>query len=136
MRKGLSLIEMMVVVIIIAVLAVLALPNLRVPQERARVQAAEVTLKSIYQAQKRYKLNNESGVYYVPDARTADSDEAISRNLSLSIDDPHFNYTIEADGSGYVAKARRVSGPCEDKLLSIAWNDAAVRRQECKGWGD
>ncbi len=136
MRNGLSLIEMMVVVIIIAVLAALALPNLRVPQERARVQAAEVTLKTIYQAQKRYKLYNQTGAYYIPDPHTLDVYDAINRNLSMRIDDPHFRYTIETSGSGYVAKARRVNGPCEDKTLSVSWDNATVYRQECKGWGD
>lgn len=139
MNKGLSLIELAVVALIIGVLAVLSIPNLSVMVEMNKVSGARFNLQTIYNAQKRFKLNDENGSYYIVPAglQGLAAVEAINRNLSIKIDDPHFNYTItsrDARNLSYRAVAVRVQGRCAGKELVLINENENVTKEECRGW--
>ncbi len=58
MRKGFTLLEVLVVVIIVTILAGIALPNYTRSVEKARMRDAEAKLNLIFQAERMYALDN------------------------------------------------------------------------------
>ena len=82
---GFTLIELLVVVLIIGILAAVALPQYQKVVEKSRATQAITLLKSVYQAQKEYRLAN--GTY------AGDLDE-------LSIDIPWTGNTSAINGGG------------------------------------
>ncbi len=58
-NKGFTIIELMVVLVIIGVLASLIVPNVLGRAQEAKVSAAKTDLKSLEQALKLYKLDNQ-----------------------------------------------------------------------------
>ena len=59
LQKGLTLIELMVVLVIIGVLAALIVPNVLDRADDARVMAAKTDVNNLMQALKLYKLDNQ-----------------------------------------------------------------------------
>lgn len=57
-QKGFTLIEIMVVVIILGLLAGLVLPRIMGQEDKARVEAAKVQIRSLESALDAYKLDN------------------------------------------------------------------------------
>ena len=57
-QKGFTLIEIMVVVIILGMLAALVLPRIMGQEDKARVEAAKVQIRSLEGALDAYKLDN------------------------------------------------------------------------------
>ncbi len=137
MDKALSFIEMMVVLIIIGILAALAVPNFSTILEMNKIRTAEVNLKAIYNAEKRFKLRDQEQKYYTVDESVSDKTDAINRNLFLRINEPHFSYDIRnTSGGGYVAVATRLGGPCAQKTMSISNDNTSVKKDSCKKWGN
>ena len=56
-RKGFTLIELMVVIVIIGILGTIVIMNYGGTDDKARVDAAKASLRSIHGAVQRYKLN-------------------------------------------------------------------------------
>ena len=132
MMKGLSLAELLLVVIIIGILAVMALPSQGRHIEKNISREAEANLMVIYNAQKRYKLDNDAYYVCTPNC-TIDS---INENLTLSIADTYFNYSIFPygdDGSGFIANATRKERECRDKVMNITHLGGPVQK-ECPQW--
>jgi len=77
MRKGFSLIEIMIVIIILGLLAGLVLPNLLGQSEQAKRKIVCIQMQSIHDALKNFKLQN--GIYPTTeegiDALVANPDE-------------------------------------------------------------
>ena len=60
LRRGFSLLEVMIVVVIIGILATLAYPSLEAYLQRAKQTEAKVSLSAIYTAQKIYFATNQT----------------------------------------------------------------------------
>jgi len=119
-RAGITLMEIIVVLIIIGIAAVFFFPNYTVPTEQARAANVRNNLLAIYSAEKNYK-NNNSGNYCVdvapsPQPACAESGNpncaldlaSINCNLSLNIQDDG-TYTYSCTGSTCTAKRTSIS---------------------------
>jgi type IV pilus assembly protein PilE len=126
--KGVTFMEILVVLIIVGVLAVLYIPNMQDPIEKSRSRNAVFNLEAIYSAEKRYFLSER--VYYnlSPDM------ESINRNLSIKVEDPNFNYSIAPFGSGYKAKAVRIDGKCKGANMTVTHDNSTVTKTGCRAW--
>jgi len=137
MNKGFTLIELIVAVIIVGLLAVMAIANFQEPLERSRAKNAIFNLQTIYNAQKRYYLDEKK--YYLKHAGTQTQIlEGINENLSITIKDDFFNYSINILGSdGYKARATRIfcnECKCQGKSLFITDANNTVDKKGCKLW--
>jgi len=136
-NNGFTMLEVLVVVIIIGILAILAVPSTREPVERSRAKRAEFNLLTIYSAQKRYFLAKR--LYFVCDNITDPDDRltAINSNLSIKIDDPYFNYTINSTDpkTTYRAWATRTEGKCRDMSMNLTASNSNIFKDErCRAW--
>jgi len=132
MKRALTLIELLMVAILIGIMAAMALPNYSKHLERGRGREAEANLALIYNAQKRYRLDNNIYFTCAPNC-TADS---INENLTLNIQDAYFNYSIGSSGSnesGFIAIATRRDRDCQGKIMSITDNGGPAQK-ECPAW--
>ena len=125
-----TLLEIVIVLIIIAVLAASgAIYHLRAI-EGGRGKYAEFNLISIYNAQKRYRLNN---LQYYGCVATC-SDEEVSENLEVDLADNYFIYTITEDGNSFIATAtRKDEGDCAEETMTIN-QDVSEPVKSCSVW--
>ncbi|MDE1921524.1 MAG: prepilin-type N-terminal cleavage/methylation domain-containing protein [Candidatus Omnitrophica bacterium] len=91
-KKGFTLIEMIVVMVIAAVLAAIAIPNFITYMQQGQAKAAQANLIAIYGAQKNYYFNHGSWC-----AASCDNLTDINTNLSLNITDSQFQYVCSED---------------------------------------
>ena len=132
MKRALTLIELLMVIIIIGVIAAMAVPNYGRHIEKGKGREAEAILALIYNAQKRYHLDNSAYFVCEPNC-TADS---INENLDLDVQDTYFNYSIApygSGGAGYMAIATRRDGDCRGKNMKITELGGPVEK-ECPPW--
>jgi prepilin-type N-terminal cleavage/methylation domain-containing protein len=104
MKKALTLIELMVVVIIIGVLATLGITQFSRPRERMIENEAKATLKLIAAAQKVYRM--EMGRYI-----NATNTTRVNEQLRLRIgNSSNWNYTVDINpgGTQFRANATRI----------------------------
>lgn len=94
-NSGLSLLELIVVVLVVGILATLAIPSFTTMQERSYDQEAKASLKLIKTAQKIYQM--EVGGYY---ASTAPHEQNLNTYLRLSLTtaaNRNWNYQVTAN---------------------------------------
>ena len=88
-RKGLSLVEILVVLIIVGILAAIALPNYSNYILQQKIQAAENNLNAMVAAQQKYY--EDHATYCVTDNNLCNP-STISHDLSLSMGTDTFSY--------------------------------------------
>ncbi|WP_424245960.1 prepilin-type N-terminal cleavage/methylation domain-containing protein [Elusimicrobium posterum] len=85
MKKGFTLIELMVVVLIIAILASVALPQYNRSVEKSRASEAMLTVKSLGDSVKRYMLERDTYPDHNQFKRKIDVEIPNSQNFHFSI---------------------------------------------------
>lgn len=131
---GFVLLEMIIVIVIVGILAAVAWPNYAKSIEQNKGKSAEINLIAIYNAQKRYKMDNDA--YYVCDPNCVQNGvNMINQALNVNINDANFNYTIQSDGvSGYSAVAIRLGGSvCNGMTINITNASSSVNKG-CNAW--
>ena len=108
-RKGFTLVEILVVTLILGVTAGLAIPGYANMMEVARSNEAKASLGIVLMAQKVYKLNSPTAVYYNPGSV---SYSTINTNLNIDLMPQYYgkvdNWTITANGgTSFTATAPR-----------------------------
>jgi prepilin-type N-terminal cleavage/methylation domain-containing protein len=102
--KGVTLIELIIVIIIIGILATMGLSHLFDPREQAITQEALVNLKLIAAAEKIYRLEQN---FYT----TCDNTTLINQilRLSLPVNKSNWNYKVTpANNTAFIGKAQRI----------------------------
>lgn len=141
-RNAFTIIEMMAVVVIVGILSSLAVLDFHKTVERNKAKAAEYHLKSIYNAQKRYKLDNgeyfvcsnTEGVVKEEEIGKALFPNSINADAYRNIGDTLFSYDIQAtEDGGYTVTATRKSGMCAGRTVKIT-DAGGVPDKECPVW--
>jgi type IV pilus assembly protein PilA len=117
-REGLTLLEILAIIIIIGILAAIALPNFAPVREKVLDKEANASLKLIQAAEKIYKLETD---FYYPYSPQTVTNADINQNLKLSLPTTNqkWNYSCKSDGC---ADATRYSGP--DSKWYLQMDDA------------
>jgi len=130
MRRGVTILEILVVVIIIGIIAAISVFT---NTERDRGREGETVLGLIHQAEKRYSMDN-SGVYYTcsPGCTKA----LIQQYLGIDIHAVYFTYSIakRTTTAGFRATATRIgTGNCATKTMTVSDLSGQVQKG-CSLW--
>jgi type IV pilus assembly protein PilE len=118
MRKGFTLIELIVVVIIIAILASFAVPQYITSIERAKKAKAENALGIIAQAEKMYRAENDTYVNFASGA--ADATLGSYVELDEVDNDTDWNYQVTgATTTAFLATATRSGGSNNGETVTV-----------------
>jgi type II secretory pathway pseudopilin PulG len=122
-----------VVIILIAILYSIAVPTHERLLEKNRAEAANFNLLSIYNAEKRYKLDNAAGQYFTCGATCTSA--VMDNNLGVYINDNNFTYGIVPDAAnGFRATATRLGGNlCNGKTMVVVGTNSNVTKG-CQAW--
>lgn len=123
MKKGFTLIEILVVIVIIAILAALALPNKQKDKENALNREAKATLALIRAAEKIYRL--EHGFYYPRPAATINVVSDINNFLKLNLpESATVNWAIGVNSNplSEFATATRVGVGADGRIWNISFS--------------
>ncbi len=127
MPRGMTVLELVVVIMIIGIIAALAIPNLAISLERSRIKEAEFNLMAVYNAEKRFYLYNGSETYYY--AAGTNALREINANLSLNLEAKYFQYAITNDGAGgFIARATRLDGMCKNEQMTVTADNSNITK--------
>jgi type IV pilus assembly protein PilE len=118
-KKGFTLIEIIVALVILAILAAVALPNYMTMMTQGAANAAQNNLIAIYNAQKTYYFANAA--YCTSTNSVCNSLASINSTLSLNITDARFTYTCNST-NGFTCTATNIS----DGNLSLAVTNTPI----------
>ncbi len=132
--------ELLIVLVIAGILAALRFSDFGKLNEKNKGVEAEANLYLIYNAQKRYALEND-GQYYACDPNPCNNDSNIYKDLGIEIktDNPNFTYEISyftSPVTGFSATAKRKAGGglCDGKIMTIDQAGGEVEKGECPRW--
>jgi prepilin-type N-terminal cleavage/methylation domain-containing protein len=114
-RHGSTLIELMVVVVITGILASMAIPSFAKAVEQTRVDQAAATLRTIWTAQRFYKM--EHGVYAANDDPLPMT--AMEKLQDAGLLEPQLEpegFRLHVDAGGFPVRAECLAGPWSGSL--------------------
>ena len=100
-QKGLTLIELMIVVVIIGVLASLALPRFMRTTTKSKQSEAKGILKQIYTMEQTYRVEND--VYFVTGSAASATNPFAFADLGLGVEimtSAKYTYTLTSTDNG------------------------------------
>jgi len=116
MKRGFTLVELVVVIIIIAILAAIAIPQFMRMQERAKGSAARAKLDIIRKAEKIYRAINE---VYTSNFSNLSGDVPEVNNLN----DSEWRFTLNnVSNTTFTAIATRQRGVYTNRIITINEN--------------
>ena len=116
-KAGVTLLELIVVIVIVGILAVISLPKFTAMKENSFDQEAIANLKIIQDAEKYYKM--ETGSYV-----SCLDVTAINTNLKLLLpSSENWNYKVEVVSGAFTAKAQRIGSDSRVKCIQETNDD-------------
>lgn len=132
-KASFTLVEIITAIVIIAILYSIAVPTYEKMMEKNRGEAASFNLTSIYNAEKRYKLDDSTNQYF---ACAAPCDiTALNDALKTYINDNNFSYSIVLDAAeGFKVTARRTGGNlCNAREMTVTGANSEITKG-CSVW--
>ena len=129
-RPSVSLLEILLVLSIIGIVTAFAIPNYHRAIEKSKGRHAEFNLMAIYNAQKRYKLDNNEHYGCDPGC----TNDLILQMLEVDIVDSYFTYGVAKVGTGFSATATRVGGEFCSGDTMIVNQDGSQPIKGCGVW--
>ncbi|MFA5118065.1 MAG: prepilin-type N-terminal cleavage/methylation domain-containing protein [Candidatus Omnitrophota bacterium] len=118
MKRGFTLIELIIVIIIIGVLATLAVPQYLKSTERAKGAKARHALGIIAQAEKMYRAENDTYINVAADA--ADATLGAYTELAEMDNDVDWQYVVSGSGTAaFLITATRSDGNNATETITI-----------------
>ena len=138
---GVTLMELLIVLVIVGILAALRFSDFGKLNEKNKGVEAEANLYMIYNAQKRYALENE-GIYYDCPISTCNHDD-VYNNLGIEFKWDNFTYEVNSITSpitAFIATAARegTGGLCDGRIMTIDQDGGEVNNEVnnkgCERW--
>lgn len=131
MKNGMTLMEIVIVLVMAALIFGLALPGFHRMQERSLDKEPLGNLKRIQEAERLYHMEHNNTYY--PLSGTVGVISTINLNLNLSLPDPNpnWNYQVVSDGSSSAARNTAVADDARTWTLGINDNCPACAGAGC-----
>lgn len=124
MKKGFTLIELIMVIVIIGILMTFAAPQYMVTKERALDREAQANLGLLQAAQRVYRMEHvcaaTGAATYYPDCSGSTSNLTnINTNLRVQLNPANWTYTVFGGGSGTCTALRTTGARIRTWTLTI-----------------